>query len=121
VLPPFSPQFEGFDFGHEWQISEQAVATFLVVRGVQFPSLRYRHQLSSLDVVEGPLAQTIGKFDDQLKRLEDVQTGLLVGPEEAWQFSVLILVGALVVRSAQGDLRRILDDWRRRQQSSSQG
>ncbi len=118
VLPPFSPQFEGFEFGQEWQVSESAVATFLLVRGVQFPSLRYRHQLSSLDVLETPLTQAIGKYTDQLQRLEDVKTGLLVGPEDAWQFSVLILVGALVVRSAQGDLRRIMDDWRRRQQSS---
>ncbi len=117
VLPPLSPQFEGFDFAQEWQVSEDAVATFLVVRGVQFPSFRYRHQLSSLDVVEAPLEQAIAKLDDHLRRAEDVKTGLLIGPEDVWQFSVLILVGALVVRSAQGDLRRILEEWRKRQQS----
>ena len=54
-----------------------------------------------------------------MHRAEDTTTGLVVGPEDAWQFSVLLLVGALVVRSAEGDLRRILDDWRRRQSSSN--
>lgn len=38
-----------------------------------------------------------------------------MGPEDAWQFSLLLLVGALVVRSAEGDLRRILEEWRKRQ------
>lgn len=114
VLPKFSPQFEGFDFEQELHLSEDAVATFLLLRGVQFPSLKYRHQVSSLDVLEQSLRQAIGRFSDQLARAEDVQTGLVVGPEDAWQFSLLLLVGALVIRSAEGDLRRIMEQWRRR-------
>jgi len=35
-----------------------------------------------------------------------VRTGLVIGLEEAWQFSILLLVGMLVIRSADGDLRR---------------
>ena len=59
VLPNFSPQFEGFEFDTTLHASESAVATFLLVRGLHFPSLRYRHELSSLDVIvarsaEGP-------------------------------------------------------------------
>jgi hypothetical protein len=45
-----------------------------------------------------------------------VKTGLVIGLEDAWQFSILLLVGMLVIRSAEGDLRRFLDDWRKRQQ-----
>jgi len=115
ILPNFSPQFEGFEFDTEAHISDEAVATFLLVRGIQFPSLKYRHELSSLDVVEGALGKAIEQFNRQFAQAEDIATGLVVGPEEAWQFSLLLLVGALVIRSAEGDLRRILEDWRRRQ------
>lgn len=114
ILP--SPQFEGFAFDTELRLSEDAVLNFLLVRGVKFPSLRYHHELSSLDIREGSLQNAIDHFANQLTQREDIQTGLVVGPEDAWQFSVLILVGSLVIRSAEGDLRRLLDDWRRRQQ-----
>ena len=117
VLPNFSPQFEGFEFDAALHLSEDALSTFLLMRGVQFPSLKYRHQLSSLDVVEDSLQKAAGRMSAQLTMLEDIKTGLVIGPEDAWQFSVLILVGALVVRSAQGDLRRILDNWKKKQGS----
>jgi len=117
VLPDFTPQFQGFEFDKDFHVSEDAVATFLLLRGVHFPSLKYRHQVSSLDLHEGQLTHAIEHFQDQLTRAEDIKTGLVIGPEEAWQFSVLLLVGALVVRSAEGDLRRIIDAWRKRQQS----
>jgi hypothetical protein len=116
VLPQFSPQFEGFDFEANFPVTDDSLVTFLLVRGIQFPSLKYRHQLSSLDIFEDSLQHAIEHFSRNLTMAEDTKTGLVVGPEEAWQFSVLILVGALVVRSAEGDLRRILEDWRRRQQ-----
>jgi len=116
ILPGFSPHFEGFDFEEELHINDDNLATFLMVRGIQFPSLKYRHELSSLNIFEGRLQQAIDHFQDQLKRIEDVKTGLVIGPEDAWQFSILLLVGALVVRSAEGDLRRILEEWRKRQQ-----
>lgn len=113
LLPNFSPQFDGFEVEEGLHVSPEALATFLLVRGIQFPSLKYRHQLSSLDVFEGSLQQGIEHFRDQLTKGEDVRTGLVVGPEAAWQLSLLLLVGALVVRSAEGDLRRILERWRR--------
>jgi hypothetical protein len=114
VLPNFSPQFEGFEFDKDLHLGEEALATFLLVRGIQFPSLKYRHQISSLDLLEQSLQGAIKQHTDLLQRAEDVKTGLVVGPEEAWQFSLLLLVGALVIRSAQGDLRRILEEWNKR-------
>ncbi len=114
LLPHLSPQFEGFDFERELQISEDLMTTFLLVRGIQFPSLKYKHQVSSLDVLEQSLDQSVGRYREQLARAEDIQTGLVTGPEEAWQFSLLLLVGAMVVKSAHGDLRRLLEQWRRR-------
>jgi len=115
VLPSFSPQFEGFDFERELELSDEAVATFLLVRGVQFPSLKYQHQRSSLDLVEQSLQKTVEQHRQRLTMAEDIATGLVVGPEAAWQFSVLLLVGGLVIRSAQGDVRRLLEQWNRRQ------
>lgn len=116
VLPNFSPQLEGFDFDPALHVTGDSVATFLLIRGIRFPSLKYRHQLSALDLVEQSLQQTLDQFTRQLTMAEDIRTGLVVGPEDAWQFSVLLLVGALVVRSADGDLRRIIEAWRKRQQ-----
>ena len=116
ILPGLSPQFEGFGFDQTLHLSDDAVATFLLLRGVQFPSLKYRHEISSLDVMEQSLRQAIDRVNRQLTMAEDIATGLVVGPEDAWQFSVLLLVGALVIRSARGDVRRILEAWRKRQQ-----
>ena len=115
ILPNFSPQFEGFEFESDLHVSDDTVATFLLVRGIQFPSLKYRHQISSLDVFEHSLQKAVEHFSHQLTAAEDIRTGLVVGPEDAWQFSLLLLMGALVVRSAEGDLRRILDEWKKRQ------
>ncbi len=112
ILP--SPQFNGFEFEGGLQFSEDAVLNFLFVRGIRFPSLRYRHELSALDIREGSLQQAVDFFGEQLQRAEDTRTGLVVGPEEAWQLSILILVGSLVSRSLEGDLRRLLDTWHRR-------
>lgn len=108
------PQFEGFEFEKDYHVGESAITNFLLIRGVKFPSLRFRHELSELSLREGSLQQAIDHFVDHLKQAEDIQTGLVIGPEEAWQFSVLILVGSLVIRSAEGDLRRLLDAWRRK-------
>ena len=116
VLPGFSPQFEGFEFDKDLHVTEETVNTFLLVRGIQFPSLKYRHQISSLELLEQSLQQAINRYTDSLQRAEDIKTGLVIGPEEGWQFSLLLLVGALIIRSAQGDLRRILEDWHKRQQ-----
>jgi len=112
ILP--TPQFEGFAFEQDYQIRENAITNFFLIRGVKFPSLRYRHELSELSVREGTLQQAIDHFANQLAHAEDIQTGLVVGPEDAWQFSILILVGSLMIRSAEGDLRRLLDAWRKR-------
>lgn len=117
VLPSFCPQFEGFELDAEPQVGGDALATFLLVRGIQFPSLKYRHQLSSLTLFEESLRKAADHYSRELTMAEDVKTGLVIGPEDAWQFSVLLLVGALVVRSAHGDLRRIVEDWQKRQRS----
>lgn len=114
ILPHLSPHFEGFEFERDLQISEDFLTTFLLVRGIQLPSMKYRHQQSSLEVLEQSLQHAIEHYQERLTRAEDIQTGLVTGPEDAWQLSLVLLVGAMVVKSAHGDLRRLLEQWRRR-------
>ncbi len=112
LLPGNSPQFEGFDFELDNGLSERSVSTFLYMRGIQFPSMRYRHEIASIDLIEKSLQESIDHYKDLMARHEDIQTGLLIGPEDTWQFSLLILVGALVARSSGSDIQKILDKWK---------
>jgi hypothetical protein len=49
-----------------------------------------------------------------LERREDVHSGLIVGPEDCWQFSVLIFICTQVARSLNSDIKRLLEDFRKR-------
>ncbi len=113
-LPPDFPQFEGFEFEEDYQADEDAVRTFLLVRGVSFPSLKYTNEISTIDIHENSLSKAIDHFSHQLEMKEDIYTALIVGPEDCWQFSVLIFVCAMVTKSAPGDLKKFLEDLRRR-------
>ncbi|MFC1658924.1 hypothetical protein ACFL1D_06035 [Candidatus Omnitrophota bacterium] len=107
ILPADMPQFEGFDFEKEYKINAEMVRMFLLVRGVSFPSLRYEHEVSLLDIYEGSLKKAKAHFEENLQRAEDVQTGLVIGTEETWQFSLLIYVGLLIGKSMPSDLRKL--------------
>ena len=113
LLPGNAPQFSGFDVeGSEpdWGL----VTGFLLVRGVSFPSLKYSHKSVAIDVFEGDVKSARRHFLDKLRREEDVLTGLVMGPDDVWAFSLLIYIAGQVATSAQGDVRKILDDTRRR-------
>ena len=117
VLPYNLPQFEGFDFEKEMRVNEDFFKSFLLVRGVQFPGMKYNNKSYSLDVHEGSLSHAIEHFKKELETGENVHTGLVAGPEDCWQFSVLLFVCSQVARSADGDLRRLMDDMRRFERS----
>ncbi|MBN1587584.1 MAG: hypothetical protein JW937_09200 [Candidatus Omnitrophica bacterium] len=112
-LPSHSPQFEGFDWEKDLQLNPDSLINFLIVRGVSFPSLRFKHELSIVDLYEGSLSKATDHFKQQLERVEDTSTGLVLGPEDCWQFSILILVGFTLSRSAQSDLERLLEQYHR--------
>lgn len=114
VLPFNLPQFEGFEVDEGSPFDEDGLRNFFLVRGISFPSFKYNNRTSSLEVFEGGLSKAIEHHKQQMQRDEDVQTGLVAGPEDCWQFSVLIFVCGQVIRSADGDIRRLLDDWGRR-------
>lgn len=113
ILPDNSPQFEGFEFEEKYHLNQDLFMNFLFVRGVTFPSLKYNNKTQSLDIYEGRLEKAIGFYRDKLQRQENVHTGLISGPEDCWQFSVLIFICTQVAKSAEGDIRKIIERlWR---------
>ena len=110
ALPGASPHLEGFAMDDERPIDPDFLVNFLLIRGVSFPSLRYKHELSTLELREGSLAEAVAHYRRQLEEREDVATALLVGPEDVWQWSVLIFVATMMGRSAVDDVRRLLGD-----------
>ena len=117
VLPFNAPQFEGFDFEKGMKVNENLFKSFLLVRGVQFPGMRYNNKSYSLDVHEGKLSKSIEHFKQELQKTENVHSGLIAAPEDCWQFSVLLFVCSQVARSADGDIKRLYDDMHRFERS----
>lgn len=110
ILPFFLPHFEGFEGEEEDDFEEDLLTTFLMVRGVQFPSLKYNNKTASIEVFEGRLNAAVRHFGERLARAEDVHTGLLVGPEDAWQFSLLIYISSQISKNADRDIRRLMEE-----------
>ncbi|MBU1146880.1 MAG: hypothetical protein KKD11_00840 [Candidatus Omnitrophica bacterium] len=113
ILPSNLPQFEGFDFEKELEIGHEMVMNFLLVRGVSFPSMKYNNKTASLNIYDGHIDKAISYHSDMLQRKEDVHSGLVVGPEDCWQFSVLIFICTQIAKSANSDIRRLLERFRR--------
>ncbi|MBU3911231.1 MAG: hypothetical protein KKD90_01455 [Candidatus Omnitrophica bacterium] len=113
ILPPNLPQFDGFDFEKEFHINQDMVTNFFLIRGVSFPSMKYNNKTDSLKIYDGHVEKAIGYYSDMLERREDVNAGLIVGPEDCWQFSVLIFICTQVARSSNSDIRRIIERFRK--------
>ena len=115
ILPSNHPQFEGFDMDAEKRYDADLFMQFLMVRGVRFPSLQYHNLTYSLALHDGRLQEAIDDYKKQLQQEENVSTGLVIGPEDCWQFSILIFVGSQILRSADGDIERLLNHYRKKQ------
>lgn len=113
VLPDNYPQFKGFDFKESMETNSENVSSFLLMRGINFPSLEYNNELYSLDVVEESVQNVLKNYQNKLERKENVKTGLLVGPEDCWQFSLIIYVASLIARSAGTDMKNIIEKIKR--------
>lgn len=112
ILPPHLPQFEGFEFEKQFSGVEDYLTTFLLVRGIRFPSMKYENKIASLDIREESLSKAVAFFSQELQRQENVSTGLVIGPEDCWQFSVLIFICGQITRSAEGDIRKLFDGFK---------
>ena len=114
VLPFNLPQFDGFDFEEGMHAPEDMVTNFFLVRGVSFPQLKYNNRTDSIQVYEGGLSKAVTHYLETLQKSEDVSTGLVAAPDDAWQFSLLIFTASQIMRSADGDIRSLMDDHRRK-------
>ena len=115
LLPSrFLPQFEGFDFEKDYQVDSDKIRRLLLMRGISFPSLKYCHETHTVDVFEGYLEKAVNYFSREMEKREDVHSGLMLGPEDCWQFSVIIYVATLAVRSLPGDLEKLMDDFNKK-------
>ena len=108
ILPPSIPQFEGFNFEDDLHINKDTIINFLLVRGIHFPSLKYKNQISTIDIHEGSLSKAVKHYSNELARTEDVECGLVIGPEDCWQFSVLIFICSMIQKSSGSDIKNII-------------
>lgn len=112
MLPDNLPQFDGFDFEKNLHYGQDMVLNFFIVRGVAFPSLKYNNKTYSLDIFEGHIEKAVKYYLDKLQSGEDVHSGLVIGPEDCWQFSILIFIATQALKSANGDIKRLLERFR---------
>lgn len=110
LLPYQVPLFEDFDFDSGMGFSEDSVVNFFLVRGIHFPSYKYKSEVATLEIFEGGLTKALNKYQKKLQKEEDVHTGLVVGDEESWQFSVLILVADVISKGTGEDIKKMMDD-----------
>lgn len=114
-LPPNTPQFEGFEMNAGLKSDVDSFMSFLLVRGVRFPSLKYNNIADDISVFDDRLSGAVKYHQDLLAREENLTTGLIVGRESCWQFSILIFAASQILKSADGDIRRLMDEYRRKQ------
>ncbi len=106
-LPDGSPIFSGFDFFSTTEYSEETIKTFLLVRGIKLPSLKYSQNTVKLDVYDKPVEEVIKEYQELLERKEDIDTGLIIGIPDVWQFSLLVYIASLVLKSVDNDIKNI--------------
>jgi len=111
ILPPNIPQLEGFDFDENGSFQENSMINFLMVRGISLPSMKYDNKVSALNVFEGNIDDAIGVYGNRLQREENTSAGLVSGPDDVWQFSLLIFVCSQIAKNSSTDIRRLLDEY----------
>ena len=111
ILPSNLPQLEGFDPDENLPWDPARLMNFLLIRGIRFPSLKYNNKIHSLDIFEGRLKQAVGHYLHELQEKENLSTGLVMGPEDCWQLSLLIFIAGQVIRQAEGDIRKLWEDF----------
>ena len=113
ILPPNIPQFDGFDFEEE-SADKNAIINFLLVRGVSIPSLHYSNKTYMVDIYEGNLNKAISHYQELLQHQENVQAGLMTGPEDCWRFSVIIYICSQIAKNADTDIRKLLEEYKKK-------
>lgn len=115
LLPANYPQLQGFEFDAGQRGEADDFMNFLLVRGIKFPSLLYNNTTYSLSIYEGKLKDACDHYLGKMEREENTHSGLVLGKEDCWQFSVLIFTAGQVLRSAESDITRLLEQYRKKE------
>jgi hypothetical protein len=107
ILPPDRPQFKGFDIDNTDRIID-----FLLIRGISFPSLKYNNKVSNLDIYNDKLDKAIDFYKNELQKKEDINSGLIIGLEDCWQFSIFIFAAMMASKAAKNDIERLIREYK---------
>ncbi len=101
---PFS--FEGFEFEED----EQEILTrVLLARRIEMPRLKYTNKAAAARIEGGPLDAAIERAVNGLDQANDSRTAVISTPERVWNLSILVYVGAQIVRSAPANVAEHLE------------
>ena len=114
ILPPNIPQFDGFEFEEKLKENKDRIMDFFLVRGMSIPSLHYNNKIYLIDIFEGNLNKAVSHYQEMLQHQENVQAGLMTGPEDCWQFSLIIYICSQIVKNADVDIRKLLDEYKKK-------
>jgi hypothetical protein len=108
-LPYSKYELLNFRFKETTNYSDEIVKSFLLIRGVQLPSMKYRNNEVKLEVIEKPVDEVIKEYLQYFQRKEDIDTGLIVSIPDIWQFSLIIYIATLAAKSVENDIKNFLD------------
>jgi hypothetical protein len=108
-LPYSKYELLNFRFKETTNYSDEIVKSFLLIRGVQLPSMKYHNNEVKLEVIEKPLDEVIKEYLQYFQRKEDIDTGLIVSIPDIWQFSLIIYIATLATKSVENDIKNFLD------------
>jgi hypothetical protein len=108
-LPSGNFEFYGFDFKETTDYSDEIIKSFLLIRGVQLPSMKYSNTQVKLEVFDKPVEEVVKEYKELLLRKEDIDTGIIISIPDIWQFSLIIYLANLVAKSIDNDIKNIFD------------
>jgi len=108
-LPSGNFEFYGFDFKETTDYSDEIIKSFLLIRGVQLPSMKYSNTQVKLEVFDKPIEKVVKEYKELLLRKEDIDTGIIISIPDIWQFSLIIYLANLVAKSIDNDIKNIFD------------
>ncbi len=108
-LPYSKFELRNFKFKETTDYNDEIIKSFLLIRGVQLPSMKYSNTELKLEVVEKSVEQVVKEYQELFQRKEDTETGLVISIPDVWQFSLIIYLASVIAKSADNDIRNFLE------------